>query len=244
MLCDPEAQVGIVLWECTRKEKNMGLVANKALAGCVLTLLGAVSAFAQPIGPDGLPARIVQPGVPTFIIPPSKLLHFDSAIRIPNQYMVSFKDDAALANDISSGSLPSLKIAPILLPDSADNIRRLANSISTTYQQKEGHANNILGVWTRPGLRGFAIKDVSEIDIAELAQDPRIEFIEPDMYAQVATVQTQSTGKPGCSGSNCAPWHLDRLDRRAGLDGLYHYDALGLCIGWDTEGGQSYFPIT
>jgi len=197
----------------------MYIVGGGVLVRCMLALLGAVSA---------IHIADAQMDVAPVVIPPSKLLHFDSPIRIPNRYMVKFKDDKALATDVSARNAADMKIAPSMLPDSEANIKWLANSISIAYQQKEGKTNAILGVWTRPGGRGFGVEGISESDIAELAHDPRVEFVEPDMYAQASqtTVQIQSTGKPNCSGK-CAPWHLDRLDQRSGLDGLYHYEATG-----------------
>jgi len=213
------------------------IVVNTLAIRFAFALLGVVTGFAthsadaqatQGSSPaaNQLPPPSNDPATPDVVIPPSKLLHFDSQIRIPNRYMVKFKDDKALAADVSARNAADMKIAPSLLPDSETNIKSLANSISTTYQQKEGKTNTILGVWTRPGGRGFGVEGISEGDITELAQDPRVEFVEPDMYAQAQTVQIQNTGKPSCSG-NCAPWHLDRLDQRSGLDGLYHYDATG-----------------
>src|SRR5258708_21988737 len=139
-------------------EGNMRLVVIAALRGCVWMLIGVASAFAIPrtdtqevagisdftadqsIGSNDS-APIGKRDVPLSVIPQSKLLHFDSAIRIPHRYLVKFKDDAALANDIVGSNLSAMKIAPNILPNSAENIKHLANSISTAYQQKEGTAN-------------------------------------------------------------------------------------------------------
>jgi len=105
----------------------MRIVLIALLRGCVWTLVGAASAFAIPradmqgaaettanqsIDSSGL-APTGKRDVPLFVIPQSKLLHFDSAIRIPHRYLVKFKDDAALANDIVGSNLSAMKIAPV-----------------------------------------------------------------------------------------------------------------------------------
>lgn len=165
-------------------------------------------------------------GPPEPVIPPSKLLNFDSPIRIPGEYMITFKGDGDLAKDVPTTLLQSLSVGPGILPNTPASITALANAMSAWYQQKEKIPNTILGIWTLGGLRGFAVRGISDSDIAELAQDPRIKFIEPNMSAKAET-SIQNTGKPGCGGSACAPWHLDRIDQERGTDGLYHYDADG-----------------
>jgi hypothetical protein len=180
-------------------------------------------------------------GVPAYVVPETKLLHFDSPIRIPNQYLVKFKDDDSLAK-IPLDGYRSIKIAPSLLPNTVDNIRSLVKLMRENYRKKEGTENTIMGIWTRPRARGFAIKNISENDVAELARDARIEFIEPNMYARPVTVQIQNSGAPGCSGNACAPWHLDRVDQPTGLDGLYHYQATGQNVMVDVIDSGLYLP--
>jgi subtilisin family serine protease len=59
-------------------------------------------------------------------------------------------------------------------------------------------------------LTGFAAR-MSAADAAALARDPRVAYVEPDL--PVRALATQSG----------APWGLDRIDQRAGTDGLYTY---------------------
>ncbi|MGC2031359.1 MAG: S8 family serine peptidase, partial [Steroidobacteraceae bacterium] len=151
----------------------------------------------------------------TYVVPPSKLLNLDSPNRVPNQYTVVFKKDSDLLM-LSASDVAGLKIAPGLLPLSQESTNTLVKAMIGWYQALDGANSTVLHVWWQFGVHGFEVKDLPDSDIADLAQDPRIEFIEADVYATTST--TIQYG---------APWHLDRLDQLSGTDGLYHYDALG-----------------
>ncbi|MDQ6689846.1 MAG: S8 family serine peptidase [Gemmatimonadota bacterium] len=68
----------------------------------------------------------------------------------------------------------------------------------------------------KSALKGFAVRNLSAAAAAALANDPRVELIEPD---QVMTISTTQSG---------ATWGLDRVDQRAlKLDGFYTYNTEG-----------------
>ena len=61
-------------------------------------------------------------------------------------------------------------------------------------------------------LSGF-VAEMSPAEAAELAADPRVELVEPDLPMSILATQ---------SG---APWGLDRIDQRSGTDGSYTYSS-------------------
>lgn len=73
-------------------------------------------------------------------------------------------------------------------------------------------------------LAGFVVQGaLSEIE--QLAQDPEVDFIEADQVMSINASQNNAT------------WGIDRVDARAGRDGLYNYAATG-------EGVHTYIVDT
>ncbi|MFO8232547.1 MAG: S8 family peptidase, partial [Longimonas sp.] len=64
-------------------------------------------------------------------------------------------------------------------------------------------------------LNGFSVTNLSESEAEALEAHPDVDFVEQDQT--VHAVDTQSD----------APWGLDRVDQRSGLDDTYTYDATG-----------------
>ncbi len=64
-------------------------------------------------------------------------------------------------------------------------------------------------------LSGFSATNVTEAEAEALAAHPDVDFVEQDQT--VHAVDTQSN----------APWGLDRVDQRSGLDDVYTYNATG-----------------
>ena len=63
-------------------------------------------------------------------------------------------------------------------------------------------------------IQGFALK-ANQQDIEKIAANPDVAFIEADRIVYLNGTQDN------------APWGLDRIDSRSGLDGSYNYDATG-----------------
>ena len=63
-------------------------------------------------------------------------------------------------------------------------------------------------------LAGFSVR-MSEDMATKLAQDPSVAFVEADRIVTLNVSQSN------------APWGLDRVDSRSGLDGFYEYDYSG-----------------
>jgi len=127
----------------------------------------------------------------------ARLLHMDSADRIPGVYKVVFKAKADL-DALPLEALSSTSIAPKLLPVTEADARQLASALAQA-------ANGTLGAtFFGTGLKGFALANVTDGNIpAALLSDPRVDFIEPAMWVH-------PTGSPQSS----PPWHLDRIDQR------------------------------
>ena len=120
-----------------------------SIVACTLWLVAsAINSFAATEASDDPVPYFPPPTLPDPVIPPSKLINLDSPVRIPGEYMISFKGEDDLKKDIPSVLLNSLKIAPGVLPNTAGNIALLAKAMSAWYQQKEKAANTILGIWT------------------------------------------------------------------------------------------------
>lgn len=74
------------------------------------------------------------------------------------------------------------------IPADSQSVQKLAQDLAAAYH---GH---LADVWTPTAWSsgvGFAIKDISESDIRRMANDPRILYIEPDVYAHTSGASPQ-----------------------------------------------------
>jgi hypothetical protein len=166
-------------------------------------------------------------------IPLSKLVNFDRKIdRVPNQYIVIYRDDSEWATISAYVDATTFKVEPTISALTTDGTAAL----SLAFARRYGFTLNRI-YKTNDGLRGFVLSATNESDLMDLAQDPRIKFVEPVLIAHPqTTMNIQSTGAPNCTDSYCAPqckggacvpWDLDRIDQVWSIDGLYHYVATG-----------------
>ena len=134
-------------------------------------------ANAQGVGPSDLPETTCFHQTP-FRIPKNKLLHFDSASRVPNTYIVGFMCDKALAQITTKSAAHRSQVLPDTLPTSPASCSALASAFVARF------GGSLFTVWcSLGGVRGFVIKGISEAAIADLAHDDRVEYVEPDEYA-------------------------------------------------------------
>jgi subtilisin family serine protease len=73
----------------------------------------------------------------------------------------------------------------------------------------------------KAALKGFAVSDLSDAEVAALAQDPRVAHIEADQVMTVTTTQTPAT------------WGLDRVDQRTlplSNSYIYSVDGTGVTV--------------
>jgi len=131
----------------------------------------------QDVAPPALPASACV-HEPPISIPENKLVHFDSPIRIPNDYLVQFKCEKALAVYTPNTASHRSQVLSGTLPTSQANCVALASAYAARFGGSVG------SVWCSfGGFRGFSITGISEAGIADLAKDDRVEFVEPDMVA-------------------------------------------------------------
>jgi hypothetical protein len=62
---------------------------------------------------------------PQWSIPPSKLVNLNHPDRVPNNYIVVFKDDDELAKDVPMPMAVSLDVAPGVIPTTEESIARV-----------------------------------------------------------------------------------------------------------------------
>ena len=112
----------------------------------------------------------------------SSVLNASRSVPIPGTYIITFRDD-----------LKALDV-----DNSASNLVRLhKGALKYTY---------------RAALKGFTVSNLSDVEVAALAQDPRISRIEADQVISASTIQTPVT------------WGLDRVDQRSlPLSNSYSY---------------------
>jgi subtilisin family serine protease len=127
-----------------------------------------------------------------------KLVKHENAI--PGRYIVVLKDEAAGAKGEQSAA-PELS-------------RKLTAAYGGRAEAVYKHA-----------LHGFALATTEEQAIA-LSRDPQVEFVEEDMPAYPTRDDGNGSALPTATQNN-APWGLDRIDQRDGLNGAYTYNATG-----------------
>lgn len=126
-----------------------------------------------------------------------KLIRHENAI--PGRYIVVLKDEAAGAKGEQSAA-PELS-------------RKLTAAYGGRAEAVYKHA-----------LHGFALATTEDQAVA-LSRDPQVEFVEEDM--PVYPMQDDGGSALPTATQNNAPWGLDRIDQRDGLNGAYTYNATG-----------------
>jgi hypothetical protein len=193
-----------------------------------------------------------------------------NADRVPNHFIVVFKDSAELARDVPPSAAARLDVAPGTYPTSDDDVTRIGLAMADRYRSlslvdktRPGYLRKIKHIY-RHVFRGFDIDGVSDDNALKIALDPRVKYVSADLKVRSAGTTgyvgfVQSNGgitcnalAPSpcspvpCQGSACAPWDLDRLDQVEGLDGYYHYFATGqgviIFVIDDAENACNYDP--
>jgi subtilisin family serine protease len=155
------------------------------------------------------PTQAAEPALPDAHV--SRLLNLDSPGRIPGRYIVQFKPEERM--DTSPLHAEKFVSSPNLRPVDGATTRLLAQELSSVFDGK------VTRVFEKR-RKGFAVSGLSEDAARSLADDPRVDYVEPVIRLQFSDVQ----GSPG----QPAPQHLDRIDQRAlPRDGTYTYAATG-----------------
>ena len=113
----------------------------------------------------------------------------------------------------SANAVPGRYIIVFKAGTPAANIRAMAD-MSATADQARGNSSQVHFVYGS-ALNGFAAS-LSDQAVAELSQDPNVEFIEQDQVVTIGATQTP------------APWGLDRIDqRKLPLNNRYRFNSTG-----------------
>jgi hypothetical protein len=150
-----------------------------------------IAAFLIAIGSCELAAvaaNETNDGSPDVVIPPSKMINLDSPNRVPRSYLVRFHN----ISDLAASNADGLEIARETLPTNSESAGLIANAFAAKYRILRGRGNVLSGLWCFRNWCGFGIGDIDEVDIAELAQDPRVWWVEPDVYGK----STRQTAEP------------------------------------------------
>jgi hypothetical protein len=113
------------------------------------------------------------------IVPASKLLHFCSPSRVPGEFVVKIKDNEDLAKDLSPEVINALEILPGLVPDTKEKCTALGRALADKHHAK------LSRVFCTDDFRFFSVREISDEEAATMAQDPRIEYLEPNIRASI-----------------------------------------------------------
>jgi hypothetical protein len=113
------------------------------------------------------------------VVPASKLLYFCSPSRIPGEFFVKIKDNEDLAKDLPATVIQALGILPGLIPDTKEKCTALGRALADRHHAK------LSRVFCTDDFRFFSVREISDEDAAAMAQDPRIEYLEPYMRISV-----------------------------------------------------------
>jgi hypothetical protein len=113
------------------------------------------------------------------IVPASKLLNFCSPSRLPGEFFVKIKDNEDLAKDLSPAVIKALEILPGLVPDTKQKCTALGRALADKHHAK------LSRVFCQDDFRFFSVSEISDKEAATMAQDPRIEYLEPDMRISI-----------------------------------------------------------
>ena len=130
----------------------------------------------------------------------AKLLHFDSPQRIHGRFLVEFKSDS----ELSAAADKLRQFAKEDLPTNGDYANRAAAQVA---KQVGGRVVDMIGRVGGVGSGFVFIIEMPDEKALELAKDPRIKLISPDVIVKEAAIQIQTLP------SDDSLWHLDRIDQ-------------------------------
>ena len=197
-------------------------------------------------------------------VPATKVFNLNNPERVPNQYIVVFKDGMELAKDVPMSVARTLNVAPGALPTTINGVSEIGLSMAEKYRSVElveksqqGNLRRIRHVYSDV-FRGFSVDGISEQNVLLMAQDPRVRYVDSVLKAHLSNTaeEIQTNGGITCNSlapvsctpvpcvgptSACAPWDLDRLDQITGLDGKYHYYSTGAGVTiWVIDTGLQF----
>ncbi|MEM1117303.1 MAG: protease inhibitor I9 family protein, partial [Bacteroidota bacterium] len=142
---------------------------------------------ADAAGDPAAPPDFPEMTVPENVVVDGEVPQTPDALPEANRYIVVVGDEPAVGNARARAALEAV---------TADVEARPGTQVVRTYEA---------------ALAGFVV-EMDAAAAADLAQDPRVESVEPDLPVSILATQ------------NGAPWGLDRIDQRSGTNGTYTYD--------------------
>lgn len=134
----------------------------------------------------------------------SQIRGINSATKIPNQYIVVFKDGVV---STQAARMPANRFS--VAEARAAVVQEMAIDLSTMAQ------GEMLRTYST-ALNGMVLQSNSQRAVDSLMRDPRVAFIEADQTVSIGASQSNAT------------WGLDRIDQsNLPLNNTYNYDANG-----------------